>query len=354
MLHRISGLEQPQHETAARVIRWVALAVQPLSLHELSIATDTLPTEQLSREEVMEDRVNLCGYFLKVDHCIVSLIHQSVRDYLTNIDRDRFGPLSSLFRIVEVEANLQIAQTCVDYIQGDLKGTGPFAHGDTINLGRSPLNLESVEVRAFLLLQYAALNWPEHARCSSRDEAIVDLSVPFFDTKSSVRDAWLHSYWLTAMPDWPPPGGSFNLIHMSAFFGLKSVTQNLLSRKGPLKEIFTSTVNPTSDLGMTHLHWAVRNGHENVAKLLVDHVADTEMKGYGLTPLFWAVRNGREGIVKVLLNHGADSSAKTTSQNFGSASKTALDAHAVDGEFSWKTIDETTCSHAWRRRRMRS
>jgi hypothetical protein len=372
MLQRISGLEQPQHEAATMIIRWVALAVRPLSLLELSVATGTLPTTQLSREEVMEDRVNLCGYFLKVDHGIVSLIHQSARDYLKSIDQDRVGLLPSLFQIDEVEANLQIAQTCVKYIQGDLKGTGPFAHGGAINLGRTQPNLESVEVQAFPLLQYAALNWPEHARCSSRDEAIVDLSVPFFDTKSTIRDAWLHSYWLTTMPDWPPPGESFNLIHMSAFFGLKSVTENLLSRNGRLKELFTTTVNLKSDLDMTPLHWAVRNGHENVAKFLVDHGAEVNMRGYGLTPLIWAVRNGREGIAKMLLDHeakmdrkgygmtalhwaawegregmvhllldrGADSSARTTSQDFGSASTMVSDVDAVNGEFPWKTVDE--------------
>lgn len=374
MLHQISQLEQ-RREIAARVIRWVAMAVRPLSLLELSIGTDTLPTELPSREqreEMMEYHVNLCGYFLKVDHGIVSLIHQSARDYLTCIDRDREGPRFSLFRIDEEEAHLQIAQTCLKYIQGDLKGTGPFADNRTINLGRSQPNLESAEVRAFPLLQYAALHWPEHARCSSREAAIFDLSVPFFQAKSPVRQAWLHSYWLTFMPDWPPPGGSFELIHMSAFFGLKSVTEALLARKSPLKQIFSSTVNLKSDLDMTPLHWAVRNGHESVAKLLVDHGADVDTKGYGLTPLIWAVRNGREGIAKMLLDHkakvdqkgygmtalhwaaregreslvrllldrGADSSVRTTSQNIGGTSGEVAAFNAVNGEFPWATVDE--------------
>ncbi|OAP54476.1 hypothetical protein AYL99_11577 [Fonsecaea erecta] len=373
MLHQIS--QQGQHqEIIARVIRWVAMAVRPLTLVELSIATDILPTESHSqKQEMMESYVNRCGYFLKVNHGTVSLIHQSARDYLTRIHRDQGAPRFSLFRIDEAEAHLQIAQTCLKYIQGGFRGVNPFAGGRTIiNLGRSQPNLESPEVQAFPLLQYAALNWAEHARCSSREAAIFDLSEPFFQAKSPVRQTWLHSYWRTTMPDWPPPDESFGLIHMSSFFGLKAMMEALLARENPLKRIFSSTVNQKSDLDMMPLHWAVRNGHESVAKLLVDHGADIDAKGYGLTPLIWAVRNGRESIAKMLLDHnaeinekgygmtalhwaaregresfvrllldrGADSSVRTTSHTIGDTSGEVAISNAVNREFPWATVDE--------------
>jgi hypothetical protein len=369
MIHQFSSLDQPKLEIAARVIRWVAMAVRPLSLLELSIAVDAPRIDYLSREQAMKDIVDQCGYFLKVDHGVVSLIHKSARDYLTSISAASGEHVSNLFRIDEGKAHLEIARACIRHIQGDPKGTSPFMTGRTINLGRGQPDVQCAEMQEFPLLQYAGLHWPEHARCCSEDEVIFDLSVPFFHEQSLVRRAWLHSYWRATMPDWELPGESFGLIHMYAFFGLKSATKELLRQPWPYKYMLTRMANRKSDREMTPLHWAVRNGHENVTKLLLDHGADVDTYGYGLTPLIWAVRNGnkaivqillekakidqkgygmtalhwaalegRESLLRLLLGRGADSHARTTSQHLDGTFE--MVTAESNGEFPWATVEQ--------------
>jgi len=55
------------------------------------------------------------------------------------------------------------------------------------------------------------------------------------------------------------------------------------------------------------LHYACRNGNENIVKYLVDHGAYINKQNeYGETSLHYACRNGNENIVKYLVEHGAD------------------------------------------------
>jgi ankyrin repeat protein len=54
---------------------------------------------------------------------------------------------------------------------------------------------------------------------------------------------------------------------------------------------------------MKPLHWAVRNDHEDAAKLLLECGTD-KSKGYGMPAIIWAVRNSHGGIIRLLLTYG--------------------------------------------------
>jgi hypothetical protein len=59
------------------------------------------------------------------------------------------------------------------------------------------------------------------------------------------------------------------------------------------------------------VHRAVRTGHPEIVRLVVDHGGDAnERGGIGETPLFVAARDSREDICALLLAHGADPNAK--------------------------------------------
>jgi ankyrin repeat protein len=93
-------------------------------------------------------------------------------------------------------------------------------------------------------------------------------------------------------------------IHLAAYFVLEESISALLDKN--------VNVESVDDSGQTSLSWAAGNGHEGVAKLLLDKNADIESKVniYSQTPLSWAAKNGHEAVVKLLLDKNADVESK--------------------------------------------
>ena len=68
----------------------------------------------------------------------------------------------------------------------------------------------------------------------------------------------------------------------------------------------------TTRSGSTALHFAAREGHAEVARVLVDAGADLDGKGRGgQSALYWVARGGHVDVVRVLVEAGADVDAET-------------------------------------------
>jgi uncharacterized protein len=68
----------------------------------------------------------------------------------------------------------------------------------------------------------------------------------------------------------------------------------------------------TSDRqGQTALHGAAREGHIEIARMLVAAGADADDTAWGHTPLMEAAAYGRVAMVRLLLDHGADVNASS-------------------------------------------
>ncbi len=66
-------------------------------------------------------------------------------------------------------------------------------------------------------------------------------------------------------------------------------------------------INHQNTQGMTALHWAAAQGHNNIVKLLLDFGANVNLQNAeGNTPLHLAARNGNLSVVKLLLARGAN------------------------------------------------
>ncbi|KAI9742898.1 MAG: hypothetical protein M1818_003627 [Claussenomyces sp. TS43310] len=176
-------IDVDRRELGARILRWVVLAIRPLSLSELSAAIETAvqPSATLTSDEVIRDQVSFCGYFLTIKEDEVGLIHQSAKDYLLRTTSDS-NPELECFRVKKEAGNLEIARRCLDYLRN-----GALADGE-VNL-----ETDTSHLKAFPLLSYAARHWPEHASSLARSETISNLSL-FCYKNPRVFESWLKTY----------------------------------------------------------------------------------------------------------------------------------------------------------------
>jgi len=102
-----------------------------------------------------------------------------------------------------------------------------------------------------------------------------------------------------AKPDLALPTGETALM-TAARTGLTGAVRLLLARGA----------NPNareSVMGQTALMWALAEGHETTARVLMDGGADVHTRtNGGFTPLLFAVREGRGDMARLLLERGAD------------------------------------------------
>lgn len=68
-----------------------------------------------------------------------------------------------------------------------------------------------------------------------------------------------------------------------------------------------ASVTVEDELGQTPLHWAVRQNHEAIARMLLERGADASSRGRdGTTPIHVAAGLGSDAVVEMLLSHSAD------------------------------------------------
>ena len=63
-----------------------------------------------------------------------------------------------------------------------------------------------------------------------------------------------------------------------------------------------------SDLGQTSLHWAAKNGHFHVCKLIIDNTEDKNLKTInGVTPLHLAAHHGHFKVCQLIIKKSSAS-----------------------------------------------
>ena len=310
ILLQIKNTQPPQSAAQiAALLQWAVVAVRPMSLAEMSAAIPIERGEDFSNDRIMRDLVADCKGLLVITDKTVSLVHQSVKDYLVAQDTGA-NAAPTLFRVKENLAHKEVARTCISYLQCGSLANGTVVEGGGFRGG--PRQIKPARKVSFPLLSYSILNWPAHARLSEQD--IFDDKNPFFAKISKPREAWLEANWfLTRFESLPI---KFSLLHIAASFNLPVLANRLVKGRWPLFNLFS--VDSKDDHSRTPLSWAAGSGHETMVNLLLEKGADVDSKDtlWGKTPLLWATNNGHKAVVKLLLENGAsvDSKCKDVSE----------------------------------------
>jgi ankyrin repeat protein len=226
---------------------------------------------------------------------IVRLAHFSVKEYLVS-RQIRVGPTVQ-HSIREIPVNTVIAEICLVYLL-------QFDKPDSLN---------SQSLETFPLLNYASRNWVTHARIADNNSDRLTSLIETLFVNEHVYRNWIRVFD-PEKPGERPSVWQYSVLPCSPLYYC-----SLGGLLEPTKRLIQKGVNVNleeGDLGCPLLA-ALRNRHENIARLLVDFGADAaaivpDWPG-GVTALHVAAKDGYEFLAADLLSKGATVEAKTNS-----------------------------------------
>src|SRR5260221_13929583 len=161
------------------------------------------------------------------------------------------------------------------------------------------------DLERFPLATYAAEHWVGHARFQDVSPKIQDGMERLFDPNNHHLSVWV---WIhDPDPEYAhsrskrPSQAKATPLYYAAACGLHDIAQFLIVER-------SQNVNTREHRdGETPLGIASRMGHSKVARVLLEHGADTETRSnYDYSPLDLASQNGHLEVVQVLLEHHPD------------------------------------------------
>jgi ankyrin repeat protein len=306
----LRNINKANWEFAHRLLQCVSAAFRPLRVAELAeilsfdFKTGPIPKfhEDLRLEDPVEAVLSTTSSLLAIVDVegspVIQFSHFSVKEYLTS---DRLAGtndiLSRRYHISMTPAHTLAAQACL---------------GILLHLDKNVVNRDSLE--KYPLVEYAAKHWIDHAQIEGVSGNVEDGMKRLFDPNKPHLAIWVWIYdpilkpWEQTSQEKMPlqpqqPGGS--PLHYAALCGLHAIVKFLIIQH-------SQDVDSLGFAGeLTPLHLASEKGHEDVARLLLEHGADiTLQSGDGSTPLHYALNYDNNEVAHLLLEHGADSTAQ--------------------------------------------
>jgi ankyrin repeat protein len=219
--------------------------------------------------------------------------HFSVKEYLTSPRLAQQKDTISRFHVSMTAAHTIISQACL----------GVLLHLDE--------NITNESLKKFPLAEYAAEHWVGHARFENVASNVLDGMKRLFDPTKCHFSVWVWIYD-SELPSWRRSERSERLsraratpLHHAAVCNMPDIATFLIVEH-------SQDVNSRDfDEKETPLHVSSRHGHVEIARVLLDHGADTEARDDdGHSPLDLVVLGGHVELAQVLLEHGADANAQ--------------------------------------------
>lgn len=146
----------PRHRsTTFRVLHCIAMAARPLSLVELGAFIGSRAHGSMSAEQATFDQITICGLFVRISEGTVALVHETAREYLLGGSGHNIAAFREFHKeISSIHQGMTIS--CLTSIEQAYK------RNESTLTAASTLPSTTQDV----LLSYAILHWPEHARQS--------------------------------------------------------------------------------------------------------------------------------------------------------------------------------------------
>ena len=286
-------------EYAHRLFQCVAAASRPLRVEELAeflafdFDTDSIPTlrEDWREEDPAHAVRSTCSSLLAIvdvdGSSVIQFSHFSVKEYLTSERLAESKGIISRFHVSMTLAHTIIAQACL---------------GVLLQIDE---DVTKDDLERFPLAEYAAEHWPGHARFEGVSSNIQDGMKRLFDPDSHHVSVCLWIYdpdegTGESRSESPSQAKASPLLY-AAWCGLHDVVQFLIVER-------SQNVNARGFYcEETPLSVASRQGYSEVARVLVEHGADTETRdNVTYSPLEGSSEMGHVEVVRVLLENHAD------------------------------------------------
>jgi ankyrin repeat protein len=295
-------------EYAHRLLQCVAVAARPLRVEELAdflafdFNTESSPIfrEDWRSEDPAYAVRSTCSSLLAIVDVdgsqVIQFAHFSVKEYLVSKRLGETHGTISRFHVSMTPAHTMIASACL----------GVLIHLDE--------NIAKNDLKNFPLAIYAAEHWITHALFEDVSPNIQNSTRDLFDPSKHHLSIWVWIY------DPISPRRRFDRseyplqpraspLHYAAATGIHDVIEFLIISRS--QNVDSRCLDNTTALSL-----ASQKGHSKVARVLLEHGADTEFRDeIGWTPLQQASDEGHVEVAQSLLKFGADVEARTDSNN---------------------------------------
>jgi ankyrin repeat protein len=344
----LCGVASQDREDARKILRLLIGSSRHLTLTEMNTAF-TVDQDHKSVVEVADDLQhsirstlqNIVGSFVRFkdvnqsssEDTKVSLIHQSAKEYLTDIALRSTDEVVLSLAVPLPDAALSITQSCIRYLllqefhldmfapqrtsfetsslnsipslpfaDFDTEGSdGPLGLDDHLGLNNFFKDSQDMDddkciliAQQYRFFDYSAAYWAEHySQCEGiAPQSVHEAARRLIASRSCVLKNWLKYYWIRNNIEYSFPDNP-ETIEVAAFFNLTVLLGETLEK-----------ADSDSEAKMTRaLFWAARMSSLGSIKLLLQHGADPNGAGIDRqTPLTTSAQYGHLDAVQILLN----------------------------------------------------
>ena len=303
----LRNIHKAKRDHAHRLLQCLTVAARPLRIVELAevLAIDfgTARCRGTSKPNInwpLEDQrhavLSTCSSLIIVvdqeDTQVVQFSHFSVKEFLTSPRLASSDSDVSRFHIPLESAHTILAKACLGVLL------------------RSDDRLNRYDIHAnFLLAQYAAEHWADHAQFGGVSSQVQEEMKELFDPMKPFFAAWIRLHDKDTRPSHKFPLYHFAVLsskrlaaaplYYAALCGFHDLAEHLTVN-------YPEQVNAIGGYYVSPLGAALRAEHLKIAQLLYQHGADVDVRGYGKRTLLCAASCRHRGIVEWLLHRGAD------------------------------------------------